>query len=182
MKSGNDQNQGERQSLWTLLASVSRVADEFERARLIAAALPELLQCDMGAVALVNEGDSAWRLVLHQDGKVLGADQTERIRAELEPLSQEVLQTSTLQRFPTAGDVSLGGLPPALEALGIRQLVLAPLATQSVGCIGLLLVGTESATSVVSKLAPSASRCISMRVVCDSRCQSGSKLAALVAR
>lgn len=151
MKSGSNQSHEKNQTLWTLLATISGVTDEFERARLIAAALPALVHCDLGAVALMDEVGSTWRLVLHQDGRVLGADRTEQLRAELEPLSQEVVRSSILQRFPEEGAVSSGGLPPVLEALGIRQLAIAPLATQSAGCIGFLLVGSESSTSFSSQ-------------------------------
>ena len=60
---------------WRFLSTISRVADEAERTRLTATTIPAVIPCDVCGVALLDDAEEAWNLVLLQDGQVVPAPQ-----------------------------------------------------------------------------------------------------------
>ena len=130
-------------TLCTLLTAISGSGDEFDRARLAATGLPSVVPCRVSGIALLDEAETRWRLVLQQDGRQLASNDTEEVVAEMKPLLEEALHGATLLAA-TAGDETQGyTIPPALERLGVRRLVAVPLKTLR-SRLGILFVGRDA--------------------------------------
>lgn len=128
--------------LWAFLATMSRVGDEFERARLTATGLPSFLPCRLSGAALLDEAGVHWRLALQEDGEQLAATRTKQVLAELEPLFQEALRRTSALIATADRDTSDHRIPPSIATFGVRFLALAPVMTLQ-HRMGVLLIGTE---------------------------------------
>ena len=140
---GGMQDSGNTHPLWMLMTALSGVSDELERARLMATGLPSLLPCSMSGVALVDESEKNWNLVVQKDGHHIGSPQTEQIRAELEPLFQEALRKPTLLIATANDQTDHTRIPPSIEKLGTQSLAVAPLRTLR-HRLGMVLAGRET--------------------------------------
>ncbi len=98
---GDAENIGFAHGLCMLLTAISGPSDELERARLAATGLPSLLRRRLSGVALVDGSDSAWHLVLQQDGHQASAAETEQVVAEMVPLFEKALRGPNLVRTAT---------------------------------------------------------------------------------
>jgi PAS domain S-box-containing protein len=126
--------------LLTLLTGLSGVSDELERARLTATGLPSLFPCRVSGLALFDEVETSWRLILQQDGQQLASSLVEEVLAELEPLLQEAFRQPTLFITMADSETASSRLPPSMEKLGVQCLAVAPLMTLR-SRLGMLLVG-----------------------------------------
>lgn len=127
----------------TLLMAVSGISDELERARLTATGLPSLFPCRASGLALFDEAEASWRLILQQDGQQLASSLVEEVLSELEPLFQEALQRPTLLITVADSETTSSRLPPSMEKLGVQCLAVVPLMTLR-SRLGMLLVGKAS--------------------------------------
>ena len=133
--------------LLTLLMAVSGVSDELERARLTATGLPSLFSCRVSGLALFDEAESSWRLILHQqgqqEGEPLASSLADEVLAELEPLFQEAFRRPTLLITTVDSETASSRFPPSMEKLGVQCLAVSPLMTLR-SRLGMLLVGKAS--------------------------------------
>ena len=116
-------------SLWNLLATVSGGRDGLERARLTATALPSLLPCYFGGIALLDEEEEKWDFVLQKDDQLLPAEESQRLLSDLEPSLLEAFANPpvlVLSIDPPEGEVRI---PETLRKLDIGRLCLAPMMT-----------------------------------------------------
>ena len=137
--SGRRQDSGVAYPLWTFPGS----GDELEGARLTATVLPSLLPCRVSGVALLDETDTSWTLVLQKDGEQLASTAAEQLLPELEPLFQEAFGTPSILIATAESETKDGRVPPSFGALGVQLLALAPLMTLRQRS-GILLVGREA--------------------------------------
>ena len=127
--------------LWRFLAAISGVSDEVERARLTATAVPSLIRCSVSGLALFNETDESWNLLIQRNGEQLGPVQTKRIVTELQEPFLSAFRVSTA--LTADGGADADRIPPAMRELAIQHVALTPLMTLR-HRIGVLLVGRES--------------------------------------
>ena len=116
-------------ALWTFLAAISGVNDELERARLTATGLPSLLPCHLSGLALLGEGEGAWRLSLQRGGQPLDVRDVDHMLADMEPLSQEAFRRSGLMTATAGGQRGDCAVPASIEKLGVQCLAIVPLMT-----------------------------------------------------
>ncbi len=116
-------------ALWTFLAAISGVNDELERARLTATGLPSLLPCHLSGLALLGEGEGAWRLSLQRGGQPLDVRDVDDVLADMEPLSQEAFHRSGLMTATARGQGGDCAVPASIEKLGVQCLAIVPLMT-----------------------------------------------------
>ena len=140
---GGGQDSGSAHPLWMFMTAISGVSDELERARLMATGLPSLLPCSLSGVALVDESETTWRLVVQKDGHQIGSPNTEQICAELEPLFQEALRRPTLLITTADAQTDHARIPPSIERLGVQSLAVVPLRTLR-RRLGMVLAGREN--------------------------------------
>ncbi len=126
-----------------MLMTISGIGDEFERARLMATGLPSLFSCRISGLALFDDVESTWHLILQQDGQPLVSELIDEVSAELQPLLQEALtRPAALVTTADAQTESLEFSVP-LKKLGLQCLALSPLRTRR-SQLGLLVVGKAS--------------------------------------
>ena len=128
--------------LWTFMTAISGVSDELEQARLIATGVPALLPCRLSGLALVDESETTWSLIVQKDGYQVDSPQTEQICVELEPLFQEALRSPTLLVATIDGETDDVRIPPSIKNLGLQSLAVAPLRTVH-HVVGMLFAGRE---------------------------------------
>ncbi len=126
--------------LWSFLAALSGVADELERARLIATGLPSLVPCRLSGVALFDEEEETWRLVLQIAGQQLVAAATEELLPDLERPFQAAFRAASMPI--TLAESEDCQTPPSIQEAGVQLLALAPMKTLR-HRLGVLLVGRE---------------------------------------
>ena len=146
-------------SLWNLLATVSGGRDGLERARLTATALPSLLPCHFGGIALLDEEEEKWDFVLQKDDQLLPAEEGQRLLSDLEPSLLEAFANPpvlVLSVDPPEGEVRI---PETLRKLDIGRLCLAPMMTinRRLGVVVLARLGrrnfSQEEQSFISTLA-----------------------------
>ena len=131
--------------LWSFLTALSGVTDELERARLMTTCLPSLIPCRVSGVALLDQGERTWHLILQVAGEMVAAAESESILSELEPLVDDALQTTTV----VTADQDLAAparLPRSLEELGVHALAVVPMMTMR-GRLGAILIGRNRTES-----------------------------------
>ena len=97
------EDSGVSQRLLTFITAVSGVSDEGERARLTATCLPSFVPCHLSGVALLDEGESGWSMVVERDGQRPASTQTEELLTDMELLFHESLRRSSLLIAATGG-------------------------------------------------------------------------------
>ena len=126
--------------LWSFLTALSGVADELEWARLIATGLPSLVPCRLSGVALLDEEEETWSLVLQIAGKQLAATATEKLLPDLERHFQAAFRAASI--LITTAESEDCRTPPSIQEAGVQLLALAPMKTLH-HLLGVLLVGRE---------------------------------------
>ena len=93
-------------------------------------------------MALVDEREATWSLIVQKDGHQVGPHQTEQLLAGLESPFQEALRRPTLLIATVNSERDDTGIPPSIEQLGVQALSVAPLRTL---CrhLALVFVGRE---------------------------------------
>ena len=140
---GGQQDSASTHTLWAFMTALSGVSDELERARLTATGLPSFLACHVSGVALVDESETAWSLIIQKDGHPVGPPRTEQIRAELDRLFQEAIRKPTVLIATIEGESDNARIPPSIKELGVQSLAVAPLRTLS-HRLGMILAGKEN--------------------------------------
>jgi len=140
---GGKQDSASTHPLWAFMTALSGVSDEFERARLTATGLPSFLACHVSGVALVDESETAWSLIIQKDGHPVGPPRTEQIRAELDPLFQQALRKPSVLIATSDGETDNARIPPSIAELGVQSLAVAPLRTLR-RRLGMVLAGREN--------------------------------------
>ncbi len=139
----NDQASGMPPDLLMLLTTVAAVDDELERARLTATAIPSLVSCSLSGMALREERDAGWKVVLQTDGLLLPSAESEKVATGLEPLYQEAVRRANF--LVVRSEDRAEGLEPArwLQPFGMQCLVAAPIVTLR-SELGMLLIGRRN--------------------------------------
>lgn len=126
--------------LWSFLTALSGVADGLERARLIATGLPSLVPCRLSGVALFDDEEETWSLVLQIAGEELAATATEELLSDLERPFKAAFRTASI--LITTAESEDYRTPLAIQEAGVQLLALAPMKTLH-HRLGVLLVGRE---------------------------------------
>jgi len=116
-------------SLWDLLATVSGGRDEFERARLTATALPSLLPCAFGGVALLDEEEEKWDFVFQKDNQLLSAEEAQQLLSDIEPCLLNAFANPPVIVVSVDPPEGEARIPETLRKLDIGWLCLAPMTT-----------------------------------------------------
>ena len=116
---------GSAHLLWSFMTAFSGVSDELERARLMATGLPALLPCGLSGMALIDETETTWSLIVQKNGHQVVSPQTEQICAQLEPLFQEALRRPTLLIATVDAETDGTRIPASIEKMGVQTLAVA---------------------------------------------------------
>ena len=84
------------QTLKSLLAGIVAVEDECKGAWQIATAIPSLLSCKLGGVALRSGADGSWELALLGDDKRLSASKRKNMLSDLDVLFEAAIDRDLL--------------------------------------------------------------------------------------
>ncbi|MCI0518593.1 MAG: sigma 54-interacting transcriptional regulator [Woeseiaceae bacterium] len=116
-----------------------------ERARLIATALPSLLPCDLGGIAIFEEEARTWELVFQKHDQLLRGEDAGRTATAMEPCLLEALTTPSLLMLAPTATADAPGIPEVLLQAGIGLMCLAPMTTVSrrLGVVVIARSGTE---------------------------------------
>jgi len=139
----HDPNSRTLHPLWMFITAISGIDDQAERVRLTATGLPSLLPCQCSGVALLDDGETPFHVIIQQNGQEVSLPQTEKLLADLLPLYQEALRYSKLLIITNKGGTENPEIPRSLQQMGIQSLVLAPLRTLR-RQYGMVLVGREN--------------------------------------
>ena len=139
---GSEGRQGDLRDLWMLLTATAGVSDELERARLAATGIPSLVRCRLSAIALRQEAEASWTLIIQQEGQPLSPSHAEPVIPELDRLFGEVISSSKLLVIRAETGPGSSTVPPSLRSLGIHCLAVLPLLTLS-SQLGMLMVGKQ---------------------------------------
>ncbi len=132
------------QALKPLLAGIVAVEDECKGAWQIATAIPSLLSCKLGGVALRSGADGSWELALFGDDKRLSASKRKNMLSDLDVLFEAAIDRDLLAIPDRSRKRRPQAIPDGFRTLGIGSMVVAPIRTPR-SRIGMLLAGRERA-------------------------------------
>ncbi len=115
---------------WMFLSTISRVADEAERARLTATTIPAVIPCDVCGVALLDDAEEAWNLALLRGGQVVpaGADLDQTLTV-LAPVCESAFDVSGVLNFRSEHETTENPASSAIAHFGTREFAVVALRT-----------------------------------------------------